>query len=205
MEALPGFGRLSVDEFLMQVAAKTPTPGGGAVASLVGALAAALADMVVSYSLGKKSLEAHQPDLENAAQRLHRARTLLLALAYEDAQAYGTANELGKLELWDPRRQELPAALLASAQVPLAVAAASCDLLRLFTTLAPISNANLKSDLTIAAILAEATVRCAGWNVIVNLPRLEAAVAASLRDQLDTYERTAAELSAWTAWPQSRS
>ena len=50
------FTPLTLDQFLDSVAAKTPAPGGGAVASAVGALSAALAGMVVSYSTGKKNL-----------------------------------------------------------------------------------------------------------------------------------------------------
>ncbi|MFN5944565.1 MAG: cyclodeaminase/cyclohydrolase family protein, partial [Phycisphaerae bacterium] len=45
------FSSLSLSTFLAQTAAKQPTPGGGAVAGLTGALAAALAHMVVNYSL----------------------------------------------------------------------------------------------------------------------------------------------------------
>jgi formiminotetrahydrofolate cyclodeaminase len=163
------FSALTLDEFLRQTSAKTPTPGGGAVASAVGALSAALAQMVVSYSVGKKSLAEHEPRLKEAAAILERARGLLMELAQEDAAAYGLVNELQKLPEGDPRRAELPAANLASVQVPLAVMAACVDLLRLFVSLAGITNRALRSDLGIAAVLAEATVRAGRWNVDVNL------------------------------------
>lgn len=199
------FGSATVDEFLLQLAAKTPTPGGGAVASMVGALACALAQMVVSYSLGKKSLAAHQQALSDAATRLERARVLLVALAEEDARAYGVVNALAKLEHWDPRREELPAAVLASVQAPMAVAAAGCDLLRLFATLEPTSNPALRSDLAIAAVLAEATVQSAGWNVLVNLPSLEGKedgpIAVATRKELFAYGEQAAQRAAWAKWP----
>src|SRR3954462_11770964 len=114
------FASTTLHEFLTQTAAKTPTPGGGAVASAVGALSAALAQMVVSYSLGKKNLADHQPRLNDAAHILERARGLLMELAEEDAAAYGLVNELQKLPETDPRRAQLPAANAASVQVPLA-------------------------------------------------------------------------------------
>lgn len=160
--------RLPLGELLSHVAAKSPTPGGGAVASAVGALGAALGQMVVSYSLGKKNLAAHQPALERAAAYLTRARGLLLMLATEDAQAYGRVNALSKLPEGDPQRAGLPEAERAAVEVPLAVMAAAVDLLREFDGLAPITNAQLHSDLEIAAILAEATVRAGACNVRVN-------------------------------------
>lgn len=163
------FAKSTIAEFLSQTAAKSPTPGGGAVASAVGALSAALAQMVVSYSLGKKNLADHQPRLTEAAHILERARAILLELAEEDAAAYGLVNELQKLPEGDPRRAQLPAANAASVQVPLAVMAACVDLLRLFVGLAPITNRHLRSDLAIAAILAEATARASRWNVEVNV------------------------------------
>ena len=42
----------SLLNLLESLAAKQPTPGGGAVASLTAAIGAALAQMVVNYSLG---------------------------------------------------------------------------------------------------------------------------------------------------------
>lgn len=166
---------VTVEALLATVAAKTPTPGGGAVASTVGALAAALAQMVVSYSVGKKNLAEHQGRLEEAAKTLERARGMLLTLADEDAEAYGLVNELSRLPDGDERKaRELPGATGASVQVPLAVAATCVDLLRLFEELAGKTNKMLRSDLAIAAVLAEATVRSSRWNVAINAPSLAA-------------------------------
>ncbi len=53
-----------VEEFVNAVAAPTPTPGGGSVAALAGALAAGLGEMVCGVSLKRKSLSAHHPALE---------------------------------------------------------------------------------------------------------------------------------------------
>lgn len=181
----PQLTDLPFGTLLESVAAKTPTPGGGAVASAVGALGSALAGMVVSYSLGKKSLAAHEPALQQAARTLAAARGLLLRLADEDAQAYGAVNELTRLPESDPRRvRELPAALRAAVDVPLATIAACVDLLRLMESLATITNRQLRSDLAIAAVLAEAAARSSRWNVAVNagfLPE-ESARKAALHD-----------------------
>ncbi len=160
---------LTFEAYLASIAAKTPTPGGGAVASAVGALSAALAGMVVSYSVGKKSLAAHEPWLSDVQKRLARARAVMLTLAKEDEAAYGLVNTLMKLPAGDARReQEMPGAVRAAVQVPTAVIAASVDLLRLYVELAQRSNAMLRSDLGIAAELALATARSSLWNVRIN-------------------------------------
>jgi formiminotetrahydrofolate cyclodeaminase len=164
-----GFETMTLRSFLDVLAAKAPTPGGGAAASVVGAVAASLAGMVVNYSLGKKALSQHQATLEDAIKRLHNASELMLRLADEDAAAYGAVNELSKLPENDPRRvKELPAAQAASGQIPLAVMAACVDLLMLMDELAGITNKQLRSDLGIAAVAAEGAGRGSWWNVYIN-------------------------------------
>jgi len=169
----PPLADQAFNDLLAGIAAKTPAPGGGAVASAVGALSAALAQMVVAYSLGKKALAEHEPALRATVGVLERARAIMLGLAAEDAAAYGTANELMRLPGGDPRREGLADAQRASITAPMAVAAACVDLLRVFERLAGTTNRQLRSDLAIAALLAEAAARASGWNVRVNAGFLE--------------------------------
>lgn len=183
------FAHLPLAEFLDQVAAKTPAPGGGAVASSVGALAAALAQMSTNFSIGKKAFIAHQATHEAAIKELAVARGIMLQLADEDAEAYTEVNTLQKLPEMDRRRQaELPHAIRTAVQVPQELMAASTNLLRLFETLAPITNPYLKSDLAVAAILAEAAARAGAWNVRVNVKLLpeedQGAILAELERSL---------------------
>ncbi len=189
------FEHMTLAHFLACTAAKQPTPGGGAIAGACGALAAALGQMTVSYSLGKKSLAQHQELLSDADKRLTRARAMLLELANEDAAAYAMVNELSRLPEGDPRREQLSLATLASAQIPLALAACSLDVLRLLSTLCGTTNPHLRSDLAIAAVLADATVKASRWNVVINLPSLsDAARRTAMQEQIDGFVRTSAAL-----------
>jgi formiminotetrahydrofolate cyclodeaminase len=175
---------LTLREFLSATSAKTPTPGGGAVAGVTGALSAALAGMVVSYSVGKKSLAQHDATLREHQRVLERARTLFVTLAEEDAQAYGLVNELSRLPEGDPRRvAEMPGASRASVDVPMSVAALALDLLRDYEKLVAITNPHLRSDLAIAAVLASATARSAWWNVVVNVGNLPASERLEITDR----------------------
>jgi len=167
------FGAMTLNDFLDQTAAKTPTPGGGAVASVTAALAAALARMVLNFSRGKKSLVQHSDLHVEALNELERLLQRSMELARADAIAYGRLNELWKLPEDDERRQrEFPAAVEAAIEAPHALLHAAMEMLRLLARLPEATNRMLASDLTIAAILAEAAARAAAWNVRINLPLL---------------------------------
>jgi formiminotetrahydrofolate cyclodeaminase len=163
----------TIEAFLNSLAAKEPTPGGGAVAAMTGAMSAGLAEMVVNYSLGKPALAAYQTELQTVLAELTRARQLMTGLMAEDQAAYTALTAARKLPATEPRRQEMfAAALQACLSVPQAVAATALAILELCDKICGKVNKYLLSDLAIAADLATATVRCAAYNVKVNLGEL---------------------------------
>ena len=173
-----------IGEFISSVAMKTPTPGGGAVASVTAALAAALGQMVLNYSLGKKSLAAHENANIAALTNLREAALRALDLAEADAIAYGRLNELWKLEQHDAVRvAEFPKAVHEAIAAPRGVLMLSLTMLRVLRTLPGTTNSMLKSDLAIAAVLAEAAVRAAAWNVRINLPLVDNAETTDTLDR----------------------
>ena len=189
----------TIAQFLEGTAAKQPAPGGGSVAALAGALAAAMGEMVVNYSIGKKGLEAHQAELRSALAELHRARQLLAALMVEDQSAYQALSAARKLpkdsKQW---RSEFPAALTAAIRVPEAIAATAAAVLELCDRIVDRVNPFLLSDLAVCAELAICTVRCGIYNVRVNLSdvadpsdrqRIEATVQRLLSNSVSLIQR----------------
>jgi formiminotetrahydrofolate cyclodeaminase len=161
----------TVDAFLSATAAKQPTPGGGSVAALTGALSAAMGEMVLNYSVGRKDSAAVDPQLRHAAAELAKARGLLLQLMVDDQEAYAELTAVRKLPAGSPERAErLPAVVLACVRCPQAVAATAAAVLSLCERVVDHVNPWLLSDLAACADLATATVRAAGYNVRVNLP-----------------------------------
>jgi formiminotetrahydrofolate cyclodeaminase len=161
----------TIGDFLKAAAAKQPAPGGGSAAALAGALAASMGEMVLNYSVGKKSLAQHEPELKTALAELTRARGLLLQLMVEDQQAYESLTAAKKLPESSPTRQrEFDVALLASIRVPEAMGATALAILDLADRLVDKVNHYLLSDLAVCCELAMATVRCAVYNVRANLP-----------------------------------
>lgn len=160
----------TIGDFLDAAAAKQPAPGGGSVTALVGALSASMGEMVVNYSVGKKGLEAAQDELKTVLQELHRARGLMIGLMVEDQVAYESLTAARKLPEGSPERNDRFApSLLASIRTPQAIAATATAVLGLCDRLVDVSNRFLLSDLAVSADLAMATVRCAVYNVRVNL------------------------------------
>jgi glutamate formiminotransferase/formiminotetrahydrofolate cyclodeaminase len=166
--------KTTIQDFLNAAAAKQPTPGGGSVTALAGALAAAMGEMVLNYSVGQKDLAAHQTDLKAGLSELTRARALLLGLMQEDQAAYEALTAARKLPDANPAKQkELDVALLACIRVPQAMGATALAILAEADRLVDKVNFHLLSDLAVCCELAMATVRSAGYNVRVNLPELQ--------------------------------
>ena len=67
-----------------EVAAGTPTPGGGAAAAYVGALGSALNSMVGNLTVGKKSYVDVEDQVKECLSQLQRVREELLALSEKD-------------------------------------------------------------------------------------------------------------------------
>ncbi|CAN5379133.1 hypothetical protein BH10PLA1_BH10PLA1_12580 [soil metagenome] len=162
----------TIEAFLNAAAAKQPAPGGGSIAALAGALAATMGEMVLNYSVDKKNLAEHQPQLVAALAKLNKARFILVELMVEDQSAYQALNDAKKLPEDSPERSQVPALAQTCVDVPLSIAATAVAMLDLAGDVAAIVNPYLLSDLAVCADLAMATVRCATYNVAVNLPEL---------------------------------
>lgn len=166
--------------FLSATAAKQPTPGGGAVAALCGATAAAIGEMVLNYSIGRKATPELDPLLKPILDELARARAMMLELMVEDQDAYGEYNAIRKEPDSADKAARLAVALDRSIAVPRAVAALSHSILELADQAAENSNRLLLSDLLVCCELAMASLRSAIHNVRVNLPELEPAKRLAL-------------------------
>jgi glutamate formiminotransferase/formiminotetrahydrofolate cyclodeaminase len=83
--------------FLDAVAANTPTPGGGSVAALAGALAAALTTMVGRLTVGKKKYADVKDEVGAIILDAERLRATLAARINEDAAAFDAVMAANKL------------------------------------------------------------------------------------------------------------
>jgi len=79
---------MPVRTFTDVVSTDTPTPGGGSVAALSGALGAALAAMVANLTVGKKGYEERAAALGALASKAQEIKRKLLELVDEDAASF---------------------------------------------------------------------------------------------------------------------
>ncbi|HEX8914034.1 MAG TPA: cyclodeaminase/cyclohydrolase family protein [Humisphaera sp.] len=164
----------TIAQFLDATAARQPTPGGGAVTALTGALAAAIGEMVLNYSVGRKGLEAFEGELRPARDELTQLRQQLLQAMSDDQAAYAELTAARKLPDATPdKAAKVKAALAASIKAPQQMAAAAVGMLEVADRVLNFVNPYLLSDLAVCADLAMATARCAIYNVRVNLPSVK--------------------------------
>jgi formiminotetrahydrofolate cyclodeaminase len=179
--------RMTVGEFVGAAAAKAPTPGGGSVGALCGALAAALGSMAVEYTVGKKAYLAYEGELRGALVRFGNARRMLLELIAEDIAAYEGLSVLLKLPV-DERlsHPDYAMAVVVAIRAPQTAGGFAMDVLETCAGLLDKTNRFLVSDLGIAATYAHATVLASELNVRVNLPLLpNQEEAAAVRKSLE--------------------
>lgn len=172
-DAQPSLADRSLRDFLDATAAKSPVPGGGAIAAATLATAAALGRMVLAYTLGKARFAGHAATHADAERSLAEAQAAFLDLADADAHGYARLNTLQKLNPDDPARGELPAAVEGAIEPPLRMAERGDELVALLSSLDGTTNPHLASDLAIALDLACCGRRAAMHNVVANLSLLE--------------------------------
>jgi glutamate formiminotransferase/formiminotetrahydrofolate cyclodeaminase len=168
-------GGPSVSQFLADVAASSPTPGGGSVAALAGALGAALVQMVAGLTAGRPKFAAVDAVMRDAGREAAALATALSALVERDAQSYAAVAAAYKLpkEPASSRRAAITSALLGAAQVPLETARAALRVAELAAEVASSGNPNAVSDAGVAALVADAAVRGAVYNIRINVAALD--------------------------------
>lgn len=169
---------MTLSDFMEALSSAKPTPGGGSATALAAALAASLTSMVVRLSLDRPAYEQHAALHVEAVAASDAARSRFLELADEDAAAYTAYLEARRLP-HDDRESELRRSAAArdaarkAATVPLSIVQHCHGLIDIVERLAGRSNANVSSDLDVAALLLDAAARGAAANVTVNLAAVE--------------------------------
>jgi glutamate formiminotransferase/formiminotetrahydrofolate cyclodeaminase len=170
-------------EFLDDLAAGTPAPGGGSASAAAAAAAAALVAMVARLTIGKKKYTAVETQMQAVLERAEELRAGLTAAVKQDADAFEAVMAAFRLpkntaEEESARSQAIEAATLEAARVPMLVAEGAVEVLELAAQVVAHGNLNAISDGATGALLARAALDGASLNVRVNASSLQNKTAA---------------------------
>ena len=153
---------MTIEKYLDKLAARSPVPGGGSAAALVGAIGMSLLSMVAKYAVKKTSspskLSRILKFIEHSQQRLKR-------LMIEDEACYLRLSKAIKRR----GRKEITNLYKKALEVPLEVCTILCEGAKTSDELLIFCKTSLASDLREAAVLLEAGFLSAKLNVEINL------------------------------------
>ena len=182
---------LSLRAFADELSMDSPAPGGGSVAALCGAMAAALAAMVANLTVGKKGYEAVASEMAGAAVRAQALKDELLEAVDRDTRAFNKVMDALRLpkataEQAAEKERAVEDASKEATLVPLEVLARSVEAAGLARTAAAKGNRNSVSDAGVAGLAAEAAGGGAYYNVLINLGGIkDAAFGGRVRRQAE--------------------
>jgi formiminotetrahydrofolate cyclodeaminase len=180
----------SISEFLALLSSSSPTPGGGSVSALEGALGASLMEMALQIS--HKSLADDLPHLLTQAAALRERCTLLID---EDSQSYDVVMKAYGMpksndEEKTQRSAEIQEALKIATETPLKKADAIRDIMKLLVEFLPRCKSSCFSDAAVAFYCCETGMEGALANVAINISSLkDEAYIRGVREKVAALQR----------------
>jgi len=173
----------TLHDFADRTSEGTAVPGGGSVAALCGALAAALSAMVGNLTYGKKGYEAVSKPMSDAAVEAQRIKVEFLRAVDDDARAFDAVMAAGRMPKATHDEQEKRNAAVQEAtrraiDVPLSVMRSCARAVPLVEVVARDGNRNSASDAGVAALCLKTAAHGAYLNVLINLAGLADKTAA---------------------------
>ena len=157
------------ETFLEELASKAPAPGGGGAAALVGAVGAALGNMVGCLTAGKPKYAAVEADILALNAQAAALRLRLQSLVEADAAAFTPLAKAYGIPKDDPARPAVMAkALEEAAAVPLEIMEACAEAIALLEGYEAKGSVLAVSDAGCGALFCRAALEAAGLNVTVN-------------------------------------
>jgi formiminotetrahydrofolate cyclodeaminase len=187
--------------FLDELASNSPAPGGGSVAALAGALAAALSSMVCNLTSQKQGYEAVQDEIHEILKKSEQLREDLTELIDRDTEAFNEVIAALKMpkdteEQKAQRKTVLQTAFKHAAEVPLETARKSLQVLDVAYIVAQKGNTNSVSDAAVSALMAKSAAHAAILNVRINLGSIkDDQFVQKVRTEIDTILKSATEKS----------
>lgn len=175
------FYKETIKEFVESVSSEAPSPGGGSVAGLIGALAGALNSMVYSLTIGKKSYEALDEDIKSMIKEFQeksiKFTNSALEMMEDDRKEFLKLMDSYKLPKETDEEKKIRTLTIKentkkAMMPPLNLARQCMDFYENLNIMSKYGNKMLLSDLGMSAILLHCTIESSIMNVKVNLNSL---------------------------------
>ena len=127
---------LSVNQFVEETASKASVPGGGSVSAMVGALGAALMEMVANLTIGKEKYAGVQAEMQALAAEGAALHEELLAGIKKDSESFNGYMRALKLSKETEEEKKIRTAAPAAGvkkrrpKAPLAIAESAAKIFR---------------------------------------------------------------------------
>src|SRR4029453_19542544 len=89
--------KLTVQDFIEQLASASPTPGGGSASALAGAMAAAMVEMACNLTVGREKFRDVEEEMQIVRARARILREEMMAAVDEDTRSYNKVSEAYKM------------------------------------------------------------------------------------------------------------
>ena len=164
---MANFKTLQIDQFLLNLAAKQPTPGGGAAAAIGASIGSAAAAMAAEYTQRKKDKESGAAEI---ATKLITSLdvTPLLQAADDDATAYSDLQRTWKDNNMSSEEKETIEARALS--IPTELLEMCHERIHQIHNFLPHCNSNITSDAKVGIHQLAGAARAAYQTVLVNSP-----------------------------------
>ncbi len=181
----------TLQEYFNELSSNSPTPGGGNVAAMCGALSASLGMMVCNLTIGKKKYADVEQEMISLKDRLEGYQKKFFALGTKDNEAFDKVMAAFKLPKETDTEKEIRTAkieeaTIGAAEVPSDVMQACSEILPMIKTVIEKGNKNSLSDAGVAVSLIATAAESAYLNVMINCASLgNQTIAAEIKKRAD--------------------
>lgn len=165
---------MSIKEFLDSTASDKPTPGGGSIAALCGAVACALSSMVAALTVNNDKYSDVKDEMERIIYSAKECKDFFIGQIDADANAFESVMEAYRMPKGSDKEKEsrsdaIQKGLKKAAEEPLIVAQKAFKIMDMIEDVVKMGNVQALTDGAIAALMARTAVMGALYNVEINL------------------------------------
>lgn len=168
----------TINEFLVEAASASPTPGGGNISAVVSSLGASMISMVGNLTINKKGYEQYHSQAQEIVDTVMKDIEELKELTRKDMAAFNDYMKCFRManntaEEKEARNQAIQTAAKKATIVPLSICRVCLYLLEQAEVLSHFGNKMAISDVGVGAYICEASLRACMLSVDINIPTIK--------------------------------